>query len=54
MLLNNLPRFITTANAKKYLLQSIDINPNNYLAQYCLAKIFLMEFDYDTAYKHAM
>jgi len=41
------------ANAKKFLIESLEINSNNYLAQYCLAKIYLMQFDYDAAYKHA-
>ena len=33
---------------------SLTIIPQNYLVQYCLAKIYLSMFDYDNAYKHAM
>lgn len=42
------------SQALSCLLKSIEINANNYLAQYCVAKIYLMEFDYDLAYKHVM
>lgn len=42
------------SQAQTCLLKSISINPNNYLAQYCLSKIYLHQFDYDSAYKHIM
>jgi tetratricopeptide (TPR) repeat protein len=42
------------SQALSCLLKSLEINANNYLAQYCVAKIYLMEFDYDLAYKHSM
>lgn len=28
------------------LLNSINLNPGNYLAQYCVAKVYLMQCDY--------
>lgn len=42
------------AQALRCLQKSIEINPNNYLVQYCLAKIYLAQFNYELAYKHVM
>ena len=35
-------------------LNSYKLNPENYLLNYCIAKIYLQLYDYKNAYNHAM
>lgn len=42
------------AQALRCLLKSLELNANNYLVQYCVAKIYLMQCSYDLAYRHVM